>query len=280
MNISLVIPVYNEEEQLAACLDAINKQTFFPYEVIVVDNNSVDNTCHIAEKYDFVTLIKEKRQGVVHARNKGFDRATGDVIARIDADTILPTDWLSNVKDIFFDPKIDAVSGVAHYYGVAAGDAINAVDLFFRRRLSRTLKDTMYLWGANMAIRTGAYKSLKSELCSQGNMHEDFDLAIHLMDRGCNVVFDERLHASVSSRRIDSNFISFMKYVLISPSTFSQHGKNVKLQMYPVVLFCALMYLPGSLLHKGYDEDTGKFNLMRIFSQGAAARIDPTANVA
>jgi glycosyltransferase involved in cell wall biosynthesis len=72
MKISIIIPVYNEAESLNACLDAIANQTIKPYEVIVVDNNSLDDTRLVAKAYDFVTLISETKQGVVHARSTGF----------------------------------------------------------------------------------------------------------------------------------------------------------------------------------------------------------------
>src|SRR5689334_10679087 len=103
MKTSIVIPVYNEAAQLGACLRAIAQQTVKPLEVIVVDNNSTDGTRAVAEAYDFVTVLEEPRQGVVHARSRGFDAARGDIIARIDADSILPADWLANVETVFGD---------------------------------------------------------------------------------------------------------------------------------------------------------------------------------
>jgi len=97
--ISIVIPVYNEESQLAACRDAISQQKESPFEVIVVDNNSTDSTVRVALSFPFVTLIREPRQGVMHARTTGFDAARGDIIGRIDADTILPPDWTESVLE-------------------------------------------------------------------------------------------------------------------------------------------------------------------------------------
>src|ERR1019366_8076903 len=90
MRVSLVIPAYNEKHHIKACLDHIASQRVVPYEVIVVDNASTDKTAAIARSYDFVTLITEKRQGVVFARDTGFNLARGDIIGRIDADTLLP----------------------------------------------------------------------------------------------------------------------------------------------------------------------------------------------
>jgi glycosyltransferase involved in cell wall biosynthesis len=283
MKISIVIPVYNEADSLRACLKAIAKQNVRPHEVIVVDNNSSDRTCLVAGEFDFVTLIHEKRQGVVHARTKGFNAATGEIIARIDGDSIVPADWLENMEAVFSDESIDAASGQALYYGVAAANLINGIDIFIRRKLSLALEEDkkMYLWGANMGIRRKAWQDVKARLCQRANQHEDFDIAIHLHEIGAMVVFDERLSAGVSSRRIDMKFIDFMHYVMMSPGTYAQHGIKVKREMYPVVAICAIGYLPGYLLYKGYDPDKDKFSLSCLFATNTTiARVDPTSYVA
>ena len=112
LRVSLVIPVYNEESHLAACLDAIAAQTVQPFEVIVVDNNSTDQTVAIAQRYPFVRLLHEKRQGVVFARDRGFTAARGDVIGRTDGDSILAPDWVAEIHRIFANPTVDAASGI------------------------------------------------------------------------------------------------------------------------------------------------------------------------
>ena len=60
LTLSIVIPVYNEQDQIKGCLDAIKNQTIAPQEVIVVDNNSNDNSIAIAKKYAFVRIITAK----------------------------------------------------------------------------------------------------------------------------------------------------------------------------------------------------------------------------
>ena len=60
--ISVVIPAFNEEKYLPACLEALKKQTFKNYELIVVDNNSTDKTAQIAKKFG-ARVVKEKKQG-------------------------------------------------------------------------------------------------------------------------------------------------------------------------------------------------------------------------
>lgn len=281
MKISIVIPVYNEAEHLGACLAAIAAQTAAPHEVIVVDNNSTDDTAAIAAAHDFVTLLREPRQGVVHARTRGFDAASGDIIARIDADTLLETDWIAQVRTVFSDPSIDAVSGIALYYNVAAARLFNTIDLFFRRRLSRQLEDRVFLWGANMALRRRAWQRIRPALCHKGGLHEDYDIAIHLQEMGGRVVFDERMKARVSSRRIDVGYLDFMRYVWVSPRTYALHGIRGRRHMYSVVLVCALGYLPARILHRGYDSGSDRFSWSKVLEPAATLpRVDPTADVA
>jgi len=281
MKISIVIPVYNEAEQLGACLESIAAQTRAPYEVIVVDNNSTDGSAAVAKAYSFVKLIHEPKQGVVHARIRGFDAAHGDIIGRIDADTLLPPDWIESVQAVFADQTVDAVSGVALYYNVAAASLFNAIDLFFRRRLSWQLKDRVYLWGANMAMRRSAWQRAKPVLCNKGGMHEDYDIAIHLQELGGTVIFDERLRAQVSSRRIDVSYWEFMRYVWVSPQTYAQHGIRARRHMYSLVAICAIGYLPARVLHRGYDPLTDKFSWTQLATaKPIVARVDPTVNVA
>ncbi len=281
MKISIVIPVYNEAEHLGACLAAIAQQTVVPHEVIVVDNNSSDATVAVAQAYDFVTVLHEPAQGVIHARTRGFDAASGDIIARIDGDSLLPADWLASVQAVFADASIDAVSGVALYYNVAAAGIFNAIDLFFRRRLSWQLGDRVFLWGANMAMRRQAWQRVKPALCKRGGLHEDYDIAIHLQELGGVVAFDERLQVQVSSRRIDVSYWSFMQYVWVSPRTYAQHGIGQRWHMYSVVAICAVGYLPARVLHRGYDARQDKFSWSRLLTaEPVVARVDPTANVA
>ncbi len=69
--ISVVIPAYNEENYIEACLKSLrNQKTNVPYEIVVCDNNSTDRTVEIAKKYAD-KVVYERRQGIGYARNKG-----------------------------------------------------------------------------------------------------------------------------------------------------------------------------------------------------------------
>lgn len=277
--ISIVIPVYNEADRLEACLQAIARQTVVPYQVIVVDNNSTDDTADVARRFGFVTLLSEPRQGVVHARNRGFGAARGDIIARIDADTVLPPHWLAKVRRIFRSPDVSAVSGAPHYYDFPLARLADAIDMPLRAHLARRLKDNNFLWGANMAVRRKDWLTVRGSLCADNGMHEDFDLGLHLQEAGFKVVYDHKLTAWVSSRRVDSRFIPFVRYTLVSPRTYAMHGLRSRYHMYPALFICWAFHLPARVIYRAYDPETKSYSLGRLLSVGSG-RTDPTTNIA
>ncbi len=113
---SIVIPSYNEENFLSSCLTSLKNQDFKDnFEIIVVDNNSTDNTYLIANRMG-VKVISETQPGVCFARQAGSEVAQGEIIISTDADTIFKKNWLSNIDKTFKkDPNIIAVSGPCRY---------------------------------------------------------------------------------------------------------------------------------------------------------------------
>jgi glycosyltransferase involved in cell wall biosynthesis len=273
-SVSIVIPVYNEAAYLPACLDAIAAQTVKPLEVIVVDNNSIDDTASIARSYNFVTLHREKTQGVVHARDRGFNAARGKIIGRIDADTVIDPDWVATVQSIFQDPAIDAVSGSAKYHDMSLSPLMNSIDLLIRTYLARSLGDEVAMQGANMAIRRTVWRSVRSQVCRAGGMHEDFDLAIHTNQNGHRVVFDKSLVATIGARQLESSFESYTKYILLSPRTYGIHGLISRRYMYPVCALALVCYIPLKILHRGYDKEKARFSIASLFEL-SESRVNP-----
>ena len=279
LGVSIVIPVYNEEDSLNACLLAISAQTVRPYEVIVVDNNSSDNTVMIAKRFPFVTVLQERRQGVVHARNCGFNAARGDIIGRIDADTIISQDWVETVQLLFENDKLDAVSGSVRYEQVAWSRLITRIDLAFRRHFARRLGREVALQGANMALRRSSWRSVRSRVCLKSGLHEDFDLAIHLTKAGKMVRFDESLRAIVCNRRIESSLPDFYCYVMLAPRTYAKHGLKSGRYMYSAVVLSLISFWLLKLLYRGYDSETGRFYWRSMFTASQVVRVNPATFV-
>lgn len=277
--VSIVIPVYNEADHLAACLTAIARQSVTPYEVLVVDNNSADASVAVAQQFAGVRVLHERRQGVVHARNRGFDAAAGDIIARIDGDTILPTSWVDQVQRIFADPAVAAVSGAPDYYDFAFSRLANAIDHPLRQRLARQLGNTKFLYGANMALKATAWRAVRSQLCARAALHEDFDLAIHLQGAGYQVAYSQDLLAGVSARRIDTGIGAYVRYTLISPATYKAHGLSSRRHMYPSLLVSWICYLPGRVLFRAFDQQRQAFSWQQLLTSSDVQRVNPATFV-
>jgi glycosyltransferase involved in cell wall biosynthesis len=268
LRVSLVIPAYNEENHLKACLQAALNQTIPFFEIIVVDNNSTDRTAEIAGSFPGVTVLKEPRQGKVYARTAALDAARGDIIGRIDADTILPCDWTRVVHEVFSGSKVDAVSGRAKYYDTAGAWLVDAADHFFRKRLAYELRETLFLQGANMAIRRKAWQLVKPHLCADNRrIHEDFDIAIHLQQQGLVVAYEDRLVANLSLRCMDVSLPFFVSYVRMNPYSYAVHNVPHYRRMYPVTAAVMLAFFPARALFRGHDPKTGKFSFARLFSR-------------
>ncbi|WP_316820136.1 glycosyltransferase family A protein [Pedobacter gandavensis] len=105
--ISIIIPAYNEEENILKTLYSLSlTSSLHPIEVIVVNNNSKDETEALAKACG-VVCITEPKQGITNARNSGLAVAKGTYIVNADADTIYPAPWLDDMVSILInDPSI------------------------------------------------------------------------------------------------------------------------------------------------------------------------------
>lgn len=123
MKLSIVIPAYNEEAYIKKCLESIaTEQSHYDFdvEIIVVNNASVDRTGEVARSFSFVHVVDEPRKGLVQARQTGYLASTGDLVANVDADTLIPAGWISRVFEEFSaDPKLVALSGPYIYYDLS-----------------------------------------------------------------------------------------------------------------------------------------------------------------
>lgn len=123
MKLSFIIPAFNEEKNIGKCLKSIIAQKKISQEeieIIVVNNASTDATGSIAASFPEVTIVNEPEKGLVKARNAGFLASTGDLIANVDADTILTSNWINLVfKEFKKNPKLVALSGPFIYYDLS-----------------------------------------------------------------------------------------------------------------------------------------------------------------
>jgi len=133
MRLSFVVPAYNEEAYLPACLESILAQTqnMADVEIIVVNNASSDRTREVALRYAGVTVVDEIRKGLTFARQAGFAASTGNLIAHVDSDSRLTPRWVEKVLATFeHQPALAALSGPVVYYDLTPKQRV-AVQAFY-----------------------------------------------------------------------------------------------------------------------------------------------------
>jgi glycosyltransferase involved in cell wall biosynthesis len=105
--VSVIVPTYNEIVDVTKCLDSLLSLDYENVEIIFVDSNSTDGTREFLEekaKEGKIKLIKEeKRKGVSSARNLGVISASGEILIVLNADVILPNDFIKKVLPHYWD---------------------------------------------------------------------------------------------------------------------------------------------------------------------------------
>jgi glycosyltransferase involved in cell wall biosynthesis len=214
MKISFVVPAYNEHVLLPRSLNAIRDEITRAgqvlgqdAEIIVVNNASTDNTREVAESIEGVRVVDEPRKGLVQARWCGFAHSTGDLIANIDADTIIPAGWLTEVLAQFEQTKnLVGLSGPYEYYGVPR--RVNLVVAAYYRAAWFAYVLNHYILNVGAMLQGGNFVVKREAMLKLGNPDhrfsfygEDTDMANRLSKVG-RVKFTFRLPAQSSGRRL------------------------------------------------------------------------------
>lgn len=110
--VSIVIPAYNEGNNIRVCVNSLKVQNFpkDDYEIVVVDNNSTDNTLELIKNLN-ITYTVEYKKGPAAAKNAGIKMATGNIIAFVDGDCVADRNWLKEIVTGFKDSNTGCVAG-------------------------------------------------------------------------------------------------------------------------------------------------------------------------
>jgi glycosyltransferase involved in cell wall biosynthesis len=221
MRLSFVVPAYNEEAYLPACLESILDQTrSLPAgttEIIVVNNASNDRTREVALSYPGVTVVDEPRKGLTFARQAGFAASSGDLIANVDSDSRLTPGWVEQVLATFsshaekakLDPtkqSLAALSGPVLYYDLNARQRL-FVHAFYLIGWA-TYAMNRYVLRVGSMVQGGNFVTSRSALAEIGGFNtdisfygEDTDIARRLNAVG-EVRFTFDLKMFSSARRL------------------------------------------------------------------------------
>jgi len=199
--VSVVVPVRDDAPALRRCLDSLARQTRPPLEVVVVDNGSTDGSASVAAAYG-ARVVPEPVPGIPAAAATGYDAARGDIVARCDADTVLPADWLRQVVEALTGDRAHAVTGGGWFYDLPA-----PLDRCARWCYLGTYFVSVHaalghtgLWGSNMALWRATWLEVRDRVHrDDAALHDDIDLAFAL-GPGRPVRFEPALRVGVSGR--------------------------------------------------------------------------------
>ena len=209
MKLSFVIPAYNEELYIGKCIEAILRETKgrTDVEIIVVDNNSTDHTSEAVAKYPEAKLIHETRRGANRTRQTGFEASTGELVAFLDADTVLPHGWTLTAERAFAkDEKLVCLTGPFIYYDLPPFIQL-LVKLFYGIGWlvyifnNFILKKTSMIQGGNYILRRTALEAVGGHNVNLTFYGDDADLAWRLSKVG-EVRFSYRFTIPSSGRRL------------------------------------------------------------------------------
>ncbi len=200
--ISVVIPALNDSAMLRTCLEALRSQIRLPDEIVVVDNGSTDDTAKVAAAAG-ARVVDEPHRGIPAATAAGFDAARGDLLARLDADSVPPANWLAMLERRFDDdPALAALTGPGKFYG--AGRLV--------RRMGEVLYIGGYFWsmgwllghpplfGSNFAIRATAWRRIRQTSHRDvRELHDDLDFSFQFQP-DMRIEYDGNLVVGVSAR--------------------------------------------------------------------------------
>lgn len=160
-----------------------------PYEIIVVDNNSTDNSKEIITSYSDIIYLEEKRQGASFARNKGIFHSSGEIVIFLDADAYVDKAWLNEILKPFDNKKVGGVGG--KICPVESNNIISrylAVSLFLRYPSYKNKKNIRGYPSCSLAIRKELIES-GFDVINFTTYFEDKDICYRVLEKGWNIIF-------------------------------------------------------------------------------------------
>jgi glycosyltransferase involved in cell wall biosynthesis len=225
--ISVVLCTYNRATRLAEALTALVQQTDAPpHEIVVVDNNSTDETRAVIQRFASTGTIRyawEPVQGLSYARNRGVAVARADILAFTDDDVRAGSTWLRSIERAFCEhPDVDMVGGRVEPEWEAeppawlpqAGHAPLALVDYGSEPFRIAAAQPVCLIGANVAVRRRALERLQGfsprlQRVGAGiGSTEDHDFQMRLLETGASALYDPRMavRAAVPRERLSKRY--------------------------------------------------------------------------
>ena len=230
--VSLIICSYNGADRLPETIRHINAQRVdsdIPWELIVIDNASSDNTGQVAKKHwkgiTSMRIIVELKKGLMHARLRGIDEARFEFISFIDDDNWIDPNWITNIYKIFFEhPEVGIcgsrnfgafeISPPSWFYEIEESYAIGKQG----NETGDITEDRGHVWGAGLSFRNSAFEKITqlgftSVLTGRSGRNlgagEDTELSFAFRLAGWKLWYSDRLTLQhyITKERFEWNYV-------------------------------------------------------------------------
>lgn len=166
-NVSVVMPVYNQEQFIADAVRSILQQSFTDFELIIVDDGSTDRTLEVLEKFvdDRIRIIRKEHTGFIETLVRGYEESRGDWIARMDSDDLCLPDRLRRQMQFLAEHPECGFVGTAYGYVTPNGYCVERPEGFDWRYVSaseitlggRVFGDPTVVFNRELARKVGFY---------------------------------------------------------------------------------------------------------------------------
>jgi glycosyltransferase involved in cell wall biosynthesis len=233
MMISFVIPAYNEERNIRRCIASVLRDARgcgHDVEIIVVDNACTDRTAAIASSMPGVRVVSEPRKGIVFARQAGFLASRGELLACIDADSMIKKGWIRRAVTAFErSPRLAALSGPYLYYDLSSFTQLLVVlwyvgaSVLFGHIIQYVFRRSAMLQGGNYVVRRCCMQRIGGYDMTITFYGEDIALATRLVSAG-RVRFDFFFMLRTSGRRLrkEGVIVTGARYAANALSVFAR----------------------------------------------------------
>jgi glycosyltransferase involved in cell wall biosynthesis len=185
LRVSVIIPTYNRSEYLHQALESIFTQSVSPFEIIIVDDGSTDNTADIVRVFGpKVRYFRQDHKGVSAARNLGLEVAQGEIIAWLDADDLWEPNFLATLVPLLAaDQRLDAAyCGYVHIDTTGNILPQSSQVVVSPSELFSSLVDTNFIATPAIIARKRCYEQVGNFDTSLG-MCEDYDMWLRFATR-------------------------------------------------------------------------------------------------
>lgn len=173
--ISIVVPVYNAEPFLSECIESILNQTYTNFELLLINDGSIDNSATICKKYcncdSRIRYFEKSNEGVSATRNIGLKYAVGCYVTFIDSDDIVKSDYLHSL--IGYNNSDLVISGFISQYNDKIIREVRFPNSTIDLNKYSPILDKILIFGTPWA------KLFKLEILRKYNIHFNPELSLH-----------------------------------------------------------------------------------------------------